>query len=206
MTQYYKYFHHKPILNDILSRLPFRKYILTNGSESHADKVVSTMGIKHHFKKTLAIDTFGMKHSKTLCKPNRIMYLTAHNMFNLDPKYHIIWFFDDQLVNLRAAKEHGWRTVYIHSKDSDPGTIGATPYDVIAQALGPGGYVDYMYEDIMEALLALFSDVLTSSKGSSPALALEAPSVRTTTPVRSPSVVSLRKPTPPTPVSSLYLH
>ncbi len=39
-----------PLLDQALSRLPGRKFIFTNGSTAHADRVTGRLGVTHHFE------------------------------------------------------------------------------------------------------------------------------------------------------------
>ena len=58
-----------PRLAAAIERLPGRKFILTNGSRAHAEKVAERLGITDHFE-----DIFDIVRAELLPKPNRETY------------------------------------------------------------------------------------------------------------------------------------
>ncbi len=58
-----------PRLAAAIGRLPGRKFILTNGSRAHAEKVAERLGVTGHFE-----DIFDIVRSELLPKPNRETY------------------------------------------------------------------------------------------------------------------------------------
>ena len=58
-----------PRLAAAIERLPGKKYIMTNGSRAHADKIAARLGITGHFD-----DIFDIVRAELLPKPNRETY------------------------------------------------------------------------------------------------------------------------------------
>jgi HAD superfamily hydrolase (TIGR01509 family) len=143
---YYKSFTQKQMLAELLHRLPFRKYILTNASHSHAVTVSKSLGIQECFKGILSMDMYN------LSKPDPRIYTLACSLFSLNPAEHDIWFFEDQHINLKPAKEKfGWHTVYIYD-DTDPKNNRMAK-------LPP--YIDMQFGRIEHALSFLFHKYFT---------------------------------------------
>lgn len=104
-------YNHK--IDEYLSSLNGTKYIYTNGTYGHADKVLSQMKLCHHFKLIYARDTVDYM------KPNKSSFLQVYddilyqeNISKNEP--HNIYFYDDQLANLNTAYHLGWTTIWIH--------------------------------------------------------------------------------------------
>jgi HAD superfamily hydrolase (TIGR01509 family) len=149
---YYKSFNEKKMLVELLTRLPFRKYILTNASHSHAVAVSKSLGIHHCIKGILSMDMYNVS------KPDPRIYTKACSLFSLDPEKHDIWFFEDQHINLRPAKEmFGWHTVYIY--DDMPRAMTKK-----FQILPP--YIDYQFGRVEHALSFLFHPYFTGTSTS----------------------------------------
>lgn len=95
-----------PELPDLLSRLPGRRLIFTNGSVGHAMNIMTHLGIEMHFE-----DIFDITHSDYLPKkhvePYR-MFLTRH-----DVRPESAAMFEDMARNLTPAHEVGMTTVWI---------------------------------------------------------------------------------------------
>ena len=133
---YYSSFKKKPFMNHLLSKLK-NKYIITNGTRSHALEIVKKMDLKHFFSKKNILSRDDMKGTM---KPDVIPYIIANNKFKLKP-HDNVYFFEDMVENLVTAKRFlGWNTVLISSEIVDI----------------PSG-VDYVFETIENALQYLIS-------------------------------------------------
>jgi HAD superfamily hydrolase (TIGR01509 family) len=98
-----------PELIELFRHLYGHKYIFTNGTRLHAQCALHSLGISTQFKGQL--DREGMA-GKMKPDPNtfHLMQLALSAAYNQKPT---ILFLDDQLVNLKQAKEFGWTTVWI---------------------------------------------------------------------------------------------
>ena len=129
---FYSSFKKKSFMNHLLKQLDY-KYIITNGTRSHADSILSKMSLNKIFSKNNIISRDDMKG---VMKPNPIPYILALNKFNLKPNENI-YFFEDMIDNLIIAKKYfGWKTILI---DAD---MKNKPYGV-----------DYVFNTIENALL-----------------------------------------------------
>lgn len=102
---------HSPVLPDprlasALQRLPGRKFIFTNGSRAHAEKVAARLGITDHFE-----DIFDIVRSKLLPKPNRETYDAFVAETGIDPLRAAM--FEDLSRNLAVPAALGMRTVLV---------------------------------------------------------------------------------------------
>ena len=86
------------------------KYIYTNGTYEHANTVLNNMNIINQFKKIYSRDTINtMKPDIQSAKDIQKDIINIEKSIN---NQYI--FFDDQLINLKAAKKLGWKTIWIH--------------------------------------------------------------------------------------------
>ena len=108
-----------PELAELLSKLPGRRLIYTNGSVPHAKRITGQLGIEHLFE-----DIFDIVASRFVPKPAPEPYDEMINRFNVDPKRSLM--VEDMAKNLRPAADLGMITVWLrHSKDwSSEGSVG----------------------------------------------------------------------------------
>ena len=98
-------------LAKLLSKLPGRRLIYTNGSVAHAKRITGQLGIEHLFD-----DVFDIVASKYIPKPAPEPYDEMIRMFNIDPKRSLM--VEDMAKNLRPAANLGMITVWLrHNKD-----------------------------------------------------------------------------------------
>ncbi len=97
-----------PELDMILSKLPGKKVIFTNGSTKHAHNVTSHLGINHHFD-----GVFDIVDSDYTPKPARSVYETMIQQFDIDPKKSVM--VEDMAKNLRPAADMGMTTVWVRT-------------------------------------------------------------------------------------------
>ena len=98
--------HNNSKLAILLKNFKGKKIIFTNGSYSHATKVLEKVGIKEYID-----DIFDIINAKYIPKPNIITYKKVLKKFNLIPEKTIM--IDDLPNNLKTAKELGIYTVLI---------------------------------------------------------------------------------------------
>jgi putative hydrolase of the HAD superfamily len=100
-----------PTLNDILSDLPGKKVIFTNGSTNHARRVTEHLGIHKHFD-----DIFDIVDCRFIPKPEPSAYTSMIERFGIHPHKAIM--VEDMAKNLRPAAGLGMTTVWLRS-DND---------------------------------------------------------------------------------------
>jgi len=105
---------HEPELRVILKQLTARKFIFTNASNRHADRVLRHLDILDLFDGVIDIQSLGFVN-----KPRKEAYRKALLLSgNPDPKKCM--FIDDRVVNLVPAKEMGITTVLVGGPIQDP--------------------------------------------------------------------------------------
>lgn len=108
-------------LHTEISRLPGKKYVFTNGSRGHADRVVEKLGLTGLFD-----DHFGIEDTGFEPKPRPVAFDRFHDRHGIDPKSSVM--FEDLSRNLKAAHDFGYTTVLVHSdKDWSHEPVGARP-------------------------------------------------------------------------------
>ena len=93
-------------LNKIISNLPGKKFIFTNGSKKHAQNVLKKLEMNAIFD-----DIYDIKDSNFIPKPNMESYTTFINKMGIDVNKSIM--FEDIARNLQPAKELGIISVLI---------------------------------------------------------------------------------------------
>ncbi|MCB1501059.1 MAG: pyrimidine 5'-nucleotidase [Bauldia sp.] len=95
-----------PVLAAAIRRLPGRKFIFTNGSRAHAEKVAERLGITDHFD-----DIFDIVRSELLPKPNRATYDRFIGETGIAPQRAAM--FEDLARNLEVPAALGMKTVLV---------------------------------------------------------------------------------------------
>ncbi len=95
-----------PALGDAIKRLPGKKYIFTNGSRRHAEKVAERLGFTDHFE-----DIFDIVAANLVPKPERETYERFVNRFRVEPELAAM--FEDLTRNLVVPKSVGMTTVLV---------------------------------------------------------------------------------------------
>jgi len=95
-----------PALDAALARLPGRKFIFTNGSVAHADRVMARLGVAHHFDAVFDIAAAGY-----LPKPDPASYRSLIQRFAIEPAAAAM--IEDLPRNLRPAAALGMTTVLV---------------------------------------------------------------------------------------------
>ncbi|RZT12777.1 putative hydrolase of the HAD superfamily [Kribbella sp. VKM Ac-2569] len=105
-----------PVLAEILTGLPGRRYLYTNGSAYHAQQVLGRLGL------TECIDgVFDILAADLIPKPYDESLDAFLTSFGIDPVRAAM--FDDLEVNLTGPHERGMTTVWV---------TGGTPYEQLA--------------------------------------------------------------------------
>jgi putative hydrolase of the HAD superfamily len=95
-----------PALGDAILRLPGKKYIFTNGSRMHAEKVAERLGFPKHFE-----DIFDIVDANLVPKPERETYDRFVKRFGVRPERAAM--FEDLTRNLVVPKAVGMTTVLV---------------------------------------------------------------------------------------------
>jgi putative hydrolase of the HAD superfamily len=95
-----------PALGEAILRLPGKKYIFTNGSRTHAEKVAERLGFPTHFE-----DIFDIVAAELLPKPERATYDRFVKRFGIAPERGAM--FEDLARNLVVPKAVGMQTVLV---------------------------------------------------------------------------------------------
>lgn len=95
-----------PALGDAILRLPGKKYIFTNGSRSHAEKIAARLGFPQHFE-----DIFDIVAANLVPKPERETYDRFVARFGIEPANAAM--FEDLARNLAVPHLVGMRTVLV---------------------------------------------------------------------------------------------
>ena len=98
--------HHDQELDELLSRLPGRKHIFTNGTVAHADNILGAFGVRHHFE--FIMDIVQANHEP---KPAIRPYEIFLNASGINPERAVM--VEDMAVNLKPAAELGMKTIWI---------------------------------------------------------------------------------------------
>lgn len=100
-----------PELADAIGRLPGKRYVYTNGSQRHAERVLKKLGADHLFDGVVDIERAGFHP-----KPQRTGFERMIEAFGLDPARAVM--FEDLARNLATAADLGFTTVLVAS-DTD---------------------------------------------------------------------------------------
>ena len=95
-----------PALGLAIEALPGRRFIMTNGTRKHAEKVADRLGITHHFE-----DVFDIVAADLLPKPHRETYDKFLGQAGIDPAKAAM--FEDLSRNLEVPDALGMATVLV---------------------------------------------------------------------------------------------
>jgi putative hydrolase of the HAD superfamily len=95
-----------PELGALISALPGRKFVFTNGGGGHAERVVARLGLGHCFD-----GLFDLVDAGLAPKPQPEAYQRLIARFALEPKHAVL--VEDTLRNLEPAHDLGFTTVLI---------------------------------------------------------------------------------------------
>ena len=140
----------KPDLAAALNAFPGQKYIYTNGSRRHAQRVSAYMGLAECFDGCFAIEDSGYTP-----KPELTAYAAFVERFTIDPQRAV--FFEDLARNLAPAHGLGFATVLVTSdKDWSHEPAAARP-----AGLGDDlpAHIDYVTSDLTGFLSTVLSRI-----------------------------------------------
>jgi putative hydrolase of the HAD superfamily len=106
-----------PRLGAAIAKLPGRRLVYTNGSRTHAARILAKLGIDKHF-----VEIFDIIAADYVPKPDPRPYLTLTQRFGIDPTRACM--VEDLAVNLEPAKALGMTTVWL---EGSVGPDGAGP-------------------------------------------------------------------------------
>jgi putative hydrolase of the HAD superfamily len=95
-----------PLLGAMLATLEQRKAIFTNGSASHAERVLACLGVRSHFPWIFSLESVAY-----VPKPHRAAFETV--LARLDADASECLFVDDRADNLATARALGMRTILV---------------------------------------------------------------------------------------------
>lgn len=101
-----RYIQYDPELDRMLGRLKLRKVIFTNADATHARRVLSRLGILHHFEAIIDIHLL-----EFLNKPDRRSYVKALDFIDAQPQQCIM--IEDSMANIEGARAQGIATVLV---------------------------------------------------------------------------------------------
>ncbi|MBI1338871.1 pyrimidine 5'-nucleotidase [bacterium] len=136
---------HAPDLSLAIEALPGRKFVFTNGSRRHAERVTERLRLGHLFEDLFDIAAAGFAPKHQLASYERFVSRTK-----VDPRRSVM--FEDLARNLAPAAALGFTTVLVRStKDwsHEPAT---------ARPAGPGDepdHVDHVTDDLQDFLGAV---------------------------------------------------
>jgi len=110
-----------PKLEEALTQLSGQKYIFTNASTAHAERILSRLGVRAHFD-----GIFDIVDAGYLPKPNPGIYDLFLEKFGVDPQRSIM--VEDMACNLEPAADLGMHCLWVKT-DTKWGKDGAgQPY------------------------------------------------------------------------------
>lgn len=133
-----------PELSVVLDSLPGKKYIFTNGTHQHAERVSDRIGVLEHFE-----GIFDIRAAEYVPKPNREVYHKLVSSFGINPEQTI--YFDDIARNLLPAHEMGMTTVWLKPKPSDNAPFHAK----IGHQEADGRHIHYVIDGLVDFLSLL---------------------------------------------------
>jgi putative hydrolase of the HAD superfamily len=102
-----KYLKPDPALRNSLAYIPYPKWIFTNSDRNHAYRVLQAVGIEDLFDGIL--DVWSMFY---IPKPERWTFLNAMMLTGYPVPADCV-LVDDTAMNLKPARELGWKTVWV---------------------------------------------------------------------------------------------
>ena len=95
-------------LDRLLTALPGRKHIFTNGTIPHAENILVAYGVRHHFEQI-----FDIVAADYIPKPDQHAFDCFLQQTGIDPNKAVM--IEDMAANLRPAAALGMRTVWLES-------------------------------------------------------------------------------------------
>lgn len=99
-----------PELAKMLANIPLHRYIFTNSYKTHAENVMSALGVSEYFE-----GIYDIQFGNYVSKPNRLAYEAVISDLNVLPETCI--YIDDASRNLKEPKSMGMKTILV---DGEP--------------------------------------------------------------------------------------
>jgi len=129
-----------PRLVDALKGLPGRKFVFTNASAMHAERVLGRLGIDNQIQ-----GVFDVAAASWRPKPHPTGYQTLIERHQITPTRAVM--VEDMALNLEPAATLGMTTVWIHHRDAQ-----APAWTMPSEA---SDYVDHKIDDLADWLESL---------------------------------------------------
>lgn len=140
------------VLKAALAALPGRRFVYTNGSKRHAERVTRHMGLDHLFE-----GMFGIEDADFAPKPHPQSYDRFCDLHGVEPVQSV--FFEDLSRNLAPAHSLGFTTVLVHSdRDWDHEPAAARPASADMAAGDLPDHIHYATGDLTGFLQAALPD------------------------------------------------
>lgn len=110
------YIRPNPALDRALASLPQQKVVFTNASREHALRVLEVLGVSHHFERIVDVRDVDFES-----KPRLAAYQRVCKLLDLSPEECML--VEDNVRNLRPAKELGMTTVLVGGAGDDPDEV-----------------------------------------------------------------------------------
>jgi putative hydrolase of the HAD superfamily len=121
-TVFYDSFQPKHTLRKLLLSIPDKKYILTNGSVEHANKILHKLNLEDIFEDM--VNGYNLQ----VYKPIPYIYQEAQYEFMLDDN-DTVYYFEDSKENLKVPKKlFDWNTILIDPKYNPQHNQPVEPY------------------------------------------------------------------------------
>lgn len=114
-----------PALDDALASLPGRRFVFTNGSLGHAERVLAKLGVAGRFE-----GIFHIESARLVPKPAPATYDRMIEAFGIAPR--ATCFFEDSAKNLEQARVLGMTTVLVGEGALPASHIDYTTPDLLA--------------------------------------------------------------------------
>lgn len=105
-----KFLSPDPLLLSALEEIPQEKYIFTNASRGHAERVLELTGLRNCFKGIIDFSDI-----VPYCKPNSEAFQIAMRIIGEDDPAAIL-LIDDMVPNLISARNLGWSVLLVAEK------------------------------------------------------------------------------------------
>ena len=123
-----------PELDKAIGRLKGKKYVFTNGSREHGERVTKKLGIDHHF-----CGFFGVREGDLIPKPELVTYEKMLTTYNIKAEESAL--FEDSQRNLKPAHNMGITTIWVRNMVDK-----LTPIDENPE------FCDYVTDDLVKWL------------------------------------------------------
>ncbi|ESR26981.1 pyrimidine 5'-nucleotidase [Lutibaculum baratangense] len=140
-----------PALGSALALLPGRKFVLTNGSRSHAEAVLARLGIGEHFE-----DLFDIIAAEFEPKPARRPYESFLSRHGIEPARAAM--FEDLPRNLEVPHELGMLTVLVTGDATETAGHRADWEQTTGES-----YVDHVTDDLAQFLVSVCERIGTGA-------------------------------------------